>query len=116
MIIHESESVSIDAKRWSSIATVFVRGVAGQKERVAQNSQKENGRIVASWKNVAVLRATSDHPVMFFAGYYNTEGISFLRYELTSNLDFGMRIGPGDVNFFVFPKDLTSPLQLELIE
>ena len=106
----------IGAENWPRIATVFIKGVPNETNVSSNKLEEENEKIIQSWKNVVVLRATSKKPTEIYIGFYNQAIASFLKHEFKTNLDYAMRIGPGDINFFVFPKNLTTKINLEIIE
>ena len=116
MINYKQKHNLIDVKNWPNLPTVFVKGVSDEPTVSSDNNDEENEKIIQSWKNVAVLRATSEQPTTFHFGFYNQAHIGYLRHDLKTNLDFGVKIGPGDVNFFIFPIDLQTPIKLEMIK
>lgn len=116
MINYKLDHNLTGGEHWPALTTVFVEGVEDATLLPNKKIKKEEKeKIIQSWENVAVLRATSNQPTQFYIGFYNQNAISYLKHEFSTNLDFGMRRGPDDVNFFVFPKDLTTPIKLELV-
>jgi hypothetical protein len=116
MLNYKQKYNLIGAENWSSLSTIFVKGISGEQDVSSDNTDEGNEKIIQSWKNVAVLRATSEQPTSFNLGFYNQAYIGYLKHGLKTNLEFGVRIGPGDVNFFVFPIDMQTPVKLELVE
>lgn len=116
MINFTKDKNLLNEDKWPKVASVFVKGIPAEKDYNSGNSEEEKIEISQSWKNVAVLRATSDKQLEFYVGYSNMDNIIYLEYEFTSNLDFGMRIGGNDARFFVFPKDLSQKIKLKLVE
>ena len=116
MINYKLEHNLTGGKNWPRIKTVFIKGIPGEPDVSSEKSEEENEKIIQSWKNVAVIRATSENPTEIYLDYYNHDSIVYLKHEFKTNLDYAMRIGTGDVNLFVFPKDLKTEVQVELIE
>ena len=116
MINYKLEHNLTGGKNWPRISTVFIKGIPSEPDISSEKSEEENEKIIQSWKNVAVIRATSENPTEIYLGYYNHDSIVYLKHEFTTNLDYAMRIGTGDVNLFVFPKDLETEIKVEMIE
>lgn len=79
------------------------------------------GGVIESWHTVAVLRVVSRYNERFKVGFKNGNNMQNLNHIIESkNGPFGMRIGDGDVEFFVIPDDAWSAspqkLSLEVIE
>jgi hypothetical protein len=103
-------------EKWPVLLSVFIKGIPGQADVSADNSEEENEKLIQSWKNVAVFRATAEKPVKFYAGFSNYAAVCYLEYEFETDMDFAMRIGPTDNRYLVLPKDLNDEIKLELIE
>lgn len=101
---------------WPRISMVSAKGIPTAAKLVSTNTEDENEKIIQSWNNVLVMRATSDQPIEFFIGFYKNDKIVFLKHAFKTNLDFAMRLASYDVNFFVLPTDLASVIKLEIIE
>ncbi len=99
-------------KHWPRFSTIFVEGISGEKKLESSDDEKT----IQSWKNIAIMKATSRVSTKFQIGFYNIKEIVYLKHEFETNLIFAMRIGPEDINFFVMPKDLNENINLELIE
>lgn len=116
---YKMENNLVGKENWPEWPTVFVEGDSSARELPQKGTEEEREEVVQTWSKVAILRAESEEegqPVKFRVGFYNQAVISYLDHELETDLDFGMRIGEGDVNFFVFPVDLKSKINLKLIE
>ena len=103
-------------ENWPSISFVSVKGIPGQNSVSEIEDSSEREKIIQTWNNIAVLKATSEQPTEFFLGFLKANRCQYLKHEFTTDMEFGMRIGPEDVNFFVFPKDLNSLIKLEFVE
>lgn len=101
-------------EKWPKIASVFIKGIPGETDTTTDVPQKQD--LSQTWSSVAVFKATSNEPTKFYVGFTNLGIIKYLEYEFTTNLEFGMRIGGGDVRVFVLPKDLTKKLKLKMVE
>lgn len=104
------------SENWPNFSTVFVEGNPEAQDVSSAESSEEKERIIQSWDNIAVLKATAEKPTDFYFGFYNQAVISYLKHEFTTDLEFGVRIGSEDINFFVIPKEWGSPMELELVE
>ena len=113
---YKVEKKLFGSKNWKRIAMVFVNGIPSAPPLLPNATEEENEEIIQSWNNILVMKATSDRPAEFYLGFYNKNVIEYLKHKFETNLYFGMRIGPEDVNFFVFFKDLVSIIELEVIE
>lgn len=103
-------------ENWPDIARVLVKGIAGQNSASEIEDNSEREEVIQSWKNVAVMKATSDKPMNFYIGFLKDKKCQYLKHEFTTNLYFGMRVGPEDVNFFVLPTNFQDRISLELVE
>lgn len=101
---------------WPNISFVSVKGISGQESAAGIEDSSEREKIIQTWNNIAVMKATSEKPTEFFLGFFKDKKCQYLKHEFTTDMEFGMRIGSEDVNFFVFPKDLNTPIKLEIIE
>ncbi len=101
---------------WPELPSVFVKGIADERDVSADNTEEENEKIIQSWKNVAVMRASAGKPTKFFIGFANYAAVSYLEYELETDMEFATRIGPTDNRFFVMPRSHGEGLKLELVE
>ncbi|MCK4636233.1 MAG: hypothetical protein KAT32_05220 [Candidatus Moranbacteria bacterium] len=99
-------------ENWPRFSTIHVKGVSGEQELKSNDDEKT----IQSWKNVAVMKATSSSSVKFYLGFYNEKEIVYLKNKFETNLTFAMRISSKDMNFFVMPKDLNEKIELELVE
>lgn len=116
MINITKEQNLLSEEKWPEIPSVFVKGVPSEPDVDPDTPHEDKVRISQSWQNIAVIRATSDQPTIFYVGFYNMNIAKFVDYEMTTNWEFGMRIGGGDVKFFAIPKDLSKRIKLELVE
>ncbi len=101
---------------WPYIPTATLKGVENESDFGLQDSEDKRGEAVRSMHNIAVLRATSKTSVKFYVGFFKEDFSQFLKHELTTDLDFGMRVGSKNVTFFVLPVDWESEIKLELVE
>ncbi len=116
MINYKIKNSLTGEESWPGVSSVFVKGISGQTEVADKKLEEKNEKVIQSWKNIAVMRATGEKETEFYIGFYNMEIMQYLHYEFRTNLDFAMRIGPGDVRFFILPKNLDKKIDLELIE
>lgn len=112
MINYKLENNLIGDENWPRFSGVFVKGISGETEKDVDNNES----IIQSWKNVVIMRASSESLIKFYIGYYNQKEISYLRHEFETDLTFAMRVSSEDMNFFVIPTDLKNEIKLELIE
>jgi len=102
---------------WPHIASVYVKGIPNEPDINHNELSDENEKIIYSWKNVVVLKATSDHPTPFFVGFSHEKAMKYLDLELTTDTSFALRIGVNDIRFFVIPKsNLSEKINLEVVE
>lgn len=116
MINYKLEKNLVGGINWPRVSMVSVQGIPVEPRLISSNTEEENEKIIQSWKNVVVLRATSEKPTEFYLGFYNRDDVAYLKHEFKTNLDFALRIGSDDINFFVFPKDLTANIKLKIVE
>ncbi len=101
---------------WKDFPAVFIEGDARAAELPKDLSQAEKEAIIQSWKTVAILKASPSN-IPFHVGFAVEGLVQFLKFPLeTAEGMFGMRVGGGNVTFFVFPADLSASMKLELIE
>lgn len=117
MINYKVKQNLIDDKHWPQIPSVFIKGIKNESDIKADFPKDKNQETIKqSWKNIAVLKVSSEKPVKFYIGYSNLGIISYLKHEFQTNLQLGMRIGGGDVRFFVLPLNLSEDINLELVK
>ena len=111
----KKEKDLINKKYWPKIPMVNVQGIKGTKEHKPGMSMEEGRKVLVSWKDIAVLKASPEIP--FYLGFIVGVHCQFLKFDTgTKNGMFGMRVGPEDVTFFVLPKDLKTEMNLGLVE
>lgn len=90
---------------WPKLHFVSVQGDTGAQ-----------GIPIEQWKTVAVLEVNppdAEFQIAFKSGDFSQR----LRFPVqTENGCFGMRIGPGDVDFFTIPTTQHDEVQLRLVE
>jgi hypothetical protein len=101
---------------WPDISFISVKGVLEQKSASKINDSFEREKIIQTWDNVAVMKATSDKPTKFLIAFLKDNKSRYFKQEFTTDMEFGMRIGPEDVNFMALPLNLEDKINLELIE
>lgn len=78
-------------------------------------SQTQGEKVVQTWQQVAILETSPDIEVYF--GFKVGGHAQFLNIPIeTKDNMFGVRVGDGDVSFFVIPTDLKSRPTLRLVE
>jgi len=78
-------------------------------------SQEEGESVVQSWQRVAVLKVAPDIEV--YIGFIAGEHAQLLNTPIQrQDGQFGVRVGDGEVKFFVLPKDLKTRVELELVQ
>ncbi|EKE19565.1 MAG: hypothetical protein ACD_8C00138G0008 [uncultured bacterium] len=106
----------IGEENWPSLPSIFVGGIAGQEDVSADNAGDENEKIVQSWKNVVILKATSEKPTEFYVGFSNYAIVCYLKHEFVTDVMYAMRISPTDNRYFVLPKNIEDKILLEMVE
>ena len=104
---------------WHEISSVHIDGDPNAQKFVLENTEEnaeKNEKIIQSWKNVAVLKATSQELATFNIGFYDMKMNLLLKHELKTNLTFAMRIGPYPLRFYALPINLKNEVKLELLE
>ena len=101
---------------WPHISSVFVKWILSQQEILLEMTLEEKENIIQNWNNIAVFRVKSNIPTKFYLWFFNLGIIQYLKYELTSDIDFWVRIWPDNIRFFVLPLNLNSEINLELVE
>lgn len=101
---------------WLDISFVSIKGVPGQQSVSEIKDSSEREPIIQTWNNIAVMKAMSEKPTKFYVGFLKSKRNQYLKHEFITDLEFGMRIGPEDVNFFVLPLNLKDKINLELIK
>jgi len=101
---------------WPQLGMVTVTGDDLAIAFPAGVSQPEGEKIVQAWTKVAVLKTNPNVPVYW--GYMvGGEHAQFLNQPVvTSEGRFGVRVGNGDVTFFVIAVDLKARPSLELVD
>jgi len=113
---YKVEKNLVGSENWLNTSFVSVKGVPDQKSVSETKEGSEREEVIQSWNNIAVMRVTSENPTKFFIGFFNNKTSQYLKHELTTDLEFGMRIGPDDINFMVLPVNAGDKVSLELIE
>lgn len=103
-------------EKWPNISFVSIRGIPNQKSVSEIKDDSEQEPIIQTWNNIAVMKATSEKPIKFYIGFLKNNRSQYLKHEFTTDMEFGMRAGPEDVNFLVLPVNLEDKINLELIE
>lgn len=100
---------------WPSIPMVTVSGDHSQGAIPVSASQVEAEKVVQTWQRVAVLEVVPSAKTYW--GFMAGDHAQFMNVPVEL-LDgrFGVRVGDGEVKFFVIPVDLKSRLNLRLIE
>jgi hypothetical protein len=104
------------ASNWPNISFVAVRGVAGKESVSSIKDSDEREKIIQTWNNIAVMKATSEKPTKFFVGFFKEKRFQYFKHAFATNFEFGMRVGPEDVKFFVLPVNLEDKIKLELLD
>ena len=103
-------------ENWPNISFVHIKGISGQDSVLEIKDSSEREKIIQTWNNIAVMKATSDKPTKFYIGFLKSNRSQYLKHEFTTDMEFGMRVGPEDVNFLVLPVNSEDKVNLELIE
>ncbi len=102
---------------WEEPAVVTIKGdPAAAKVHPDINDKEAQEKIIQSWNKIVVLRATSDKPVKFWAGFYDMGLMLYLKHDFETGSLFAMRNGPYDLKIFALSKDLVSKIKLEIVE
>jgi len=102
---------------WTKIGHVRVPGDPTAAPLSIGVTQVDGEKTVKTWQRVAVLRARPSKGVMI--GYITDDGahINYLNEIIETEEElFGMRVGNGDVTFFLLPRNPKMDTQLELVE
>jgi hypothetical protein len=101
---------------WPTMPIVLVPGDA-QAQAMADGATQEQGeQAVQSWQRVAVLKVVPAAAVYW--GFMSGTHSQFMNVpvELDGSGAFGVRVGDGEVSFYIIPVDLQTRLKLELVE
>ncbi|MFA6048189.1 MAG: hypothetical protein WC737_05280 [Parcubacteria group bacterium] len=113
---YKMEKKLVGDENWPNISFVSVKGVPGQESASEIKESSEREKVIQAWNNIAVMKATSEKPTKFFIGFLKGNNSQYLKHEFTTDLEFGMRVGPEDVNFIVLPVSFEDKVNLELTE
>jgi hypothetical protein len=102
-------------EHWPTIPVVTVPGDSLAPSMPNGITQMEGEETVQSWQRIAVLEVTPVAEVYW--GFMAGDHMQFMNVAVQlQNGRFGVRVGDGEVRFFVIPKDLKSRLKLKLVE
>lgn len=102
-------------EHWPHMATVQVAGNPSAAPVAAGTAQPELETVIQSWNEIAVLRVSPD--VEFYFGFMIDDQAQFLNVPVqTREGALGVHIGDADVTYFAFAKDMSTSLNLELVE
>src|SRR4051812_4067778 len=100
---------------WPFMPVVTVPGDTSVPAIPVGATQPEGEKVVRTWQRVAVLEVMPASEVYW--GFMAGDHIQFMNVPVELlNGKFGVRVGDGEVKFFVIPKDLKSRLELRLVE
>lgn len=116
MINYKKQQRLDTEEKWPKVSSVFIQGIPNETNIDAKFPVEEKEERSQSWKNGAVFKVTAPEATIFYIGFANMGTIEYLEHEFKTDLEFGMRIGGGDVRIFVLPKDLSKGVNLELVE
>jgi hypothetical protein len=100
---------------WPIIPMVTVSGDSKASAIPVDATQPEGEKVIQTWQRVAVLEVTPAAQV--YLGFVAGDHMQFMNVlvELVDG-KFGVRVGDGQVKFFIIPQDLKSRLELKLVE
>jgi len=113
---YKIENNLVGDEKWPNIPFVAVKGISKERSASGIDDVVERENVIQSWKNIAVMKATSDKPTKFYIGFLKGDLCQYLKHEFTTDMEFGMRISPEDTNFIAFPLNFEDKIQLELID
>ena len=100
---------------WPTISMVAVPGDDAAPTMAEGASQLEGEKTVQLWQRVAILEVTPTAEVYW--GFLVGDHAQFMNVPVQlQDGKFGVRVGDGQVRFFIIPKDLKSRLRLKLVE
>ena len=113
--IKTKENLATD-EWWVKIGAVKVSGNTSAQAIPQGATQSQGEETVQTWQQVAVLDV-GEHAPEFYVGFLVGEHTQFMRVPIkTQHGKFGMRIGDGEVVFYVLPIDLKIAMELTLVE
>ena len=101
---------------WPKFASVFLSGNRKALHLDVLKSQEYNDAVVESWEKVAVLRVLAPEKTKFHLGFATKKSVQYSNPEFETDLKFAVRLGPSDINFFVFPENIKDKILLEVVE
>lgn len=102
---------------WTKIPLIVVPGDPTAKAFPEGVSQEAGEKIVQTWNRIAVLKVSPvDVPALF--GFMAGDHVQYMNVPVETDKDgrLGVRVGDGDVRFFLLPQDHKQPLTMELVE
>lgn len=116
MIKYKIDKNLVGSKNWPKIPSIYVAGIKGEHKITPAMSEEEKEKVIRTWPNVVVMRATSKELASFYLGFSNLGIISYMKHEFKTDMSFAMRVGPDPIRFFVLPLDLSKQIKLEKID
>jgi hypothetical protein len=103
---------------WPKLSIVQVAGVPEAAPLPNGLPQKEAEEIIRSWDQAAILKITPADNGALVGFWISDKACQYLNVpvETTDEGLFAMKIGNGDVSFFVVPRNHETNYTLELIE
>ncbi len=100
---------------WPTMPVVTVSGDDSAPAIPMDATQPEGEEVVQAWQRVAVLEVV---PVSeAYWGFMAGDHVQFMNVPVQLlEGKFGVRVGDGEVKFFVIPVDMKSRLELKLVE
>lgn len=101
---------------WPNIAFVDVKGREEATDFPKDGTEEEMEKVIQTWNDVAILKVLPN--VSFKFGYTQGNVFHYLKesIKVTNDGMFAVRIGDGNIRFFVLPALLDCDMKLELIE
>lgn len=101
-------------EHWPTIPMAVIAGDESARAIPEGATQPEGEETVQTWQRVAILEVVPKAKVYW--GFMVGTHAQFMNVPV--ELDdgkFGVRVGDGEVSFFIIPEDLTSRLELKLV-
>jgi uroporphyrinogen-III synthase len=102
-------------EHWPTMPTVTVPGDTTAPAMPPGATQPEGEHVVQNWQRVAVLEVVPAAEV--YLGFMAGDHMQFMNVPVELQQGrFGVRVGNGEVKFFIIPTDLRTRLQLKLVK
>ncbi len=101
-------------EHWPIMPVVTVPGDTAAGAMPLGATQLQGERVVQSWQRIAVLEVTPAQGA--YVGFMAGDHLQFMNVPVELKYGrFGVRVGDGNVKFFVIPVDLHTRLELKLV-